>query len=326
MTERAYAEPASTDQTVVEVKKADKSDDAARLRLAVRRLFGDLTFAFQTGQRQRIQQLLVELNKVAPASPENAYFQGLAAYRDGDRIKAVQWLRRAVDLNPEFDPAWNVLGMIMLDAERFDEAASAFLRAESANAYDPHYPYNAAAAMFSVKNLKACGEQAQRALDLKPNFSEAAYLKAMCLLEAGNVEGSLAIFETALKDNRRAPEWTADYLRAADKAGKESIIVKLLETGIEEQPAATRTAAGVYLRYGDYERSLRLYDRVLRSGTASMGDRMAYIRCARRLSIDPKAAWIGLTEIDRKTLDDYDRNILSKRVFGARDSIMNPAK
>jgi tetratricopeptide (TPR) repeat protein len=57
---------------------------------------------------------------------------GIAAYRDGDRTRAEQWLRRSAELLPTA-PALYYLGSIARDSGRTDEALGFFRNAAASN-------------------------------------------------------------------------------------------------------------------------------------------------------------------------------------------------
>ncbi|MGX9856078.1 tetratricopeptide repeat protein [Limimaricola variabilis] len=54
---------------------------------------------------------------------------GSANLRLGRLGQAERLLRRAVELDPEFAPAWNNLGVVLMETDRAPEAAESFLRA-----------------------------------------------------------------------------------------------------------------------------------------------------------------------------------------------------
>ena len=54
---------------------------------------------------------------------------GSANLRLGRLGQAERLLRRAVELDPDFAPAWNNLGVVLMETDRTPEAAQSFLRA-----------------------------------------------------------------------------------------------------------------------------------------------------------------------------------------------------
>ncbi len=59
-----------------------------------------------------------------------------------DPVKAIATYQQAVNTYPEFGPAWNNLGVLLMDQQRFLEAAQAFGAASEYSPSDPRPLYN----------------------------------------------------------------------------------------------------------------------------------------------------------------------------------------
>jgi tetratricopeptide (TPR) repeat protein len=75
----------------------------------------------------KAQKLLEEAQKHFPKDALVAYFQGHVAMLAGDKPRAIEHLKRAVELNPNLGSAYVLLGKLMVEEERYTEA-EAFLK------------------------------------------------------------------------------------------------------------------------------------------------------------------------------------------------------
>ena len=72
----------------------------------------------------------------------NAHREAKRAARETDPAKAEMYYRRAVAYYAEYAPAWNNLGVTLMEQERFLEANEAFQRASDLAPSDPRPLYN----------------------------------------------------------------------------------------------------------------------------------------------------------------------------------------
>lgn len=298
-----------------------------RLRLQVRQLFAELNFAVQIGQRARFSLLVAELRKIAPETPESEYFQGLLLYRDGERIKAMPYIQEAIKRDPDFDRAWNLLGTILAEAGRYAEAKPAFQRASSLNPYDPHYALNAAMCNYYLDNLPDALAYAQRAADLKPNAGEAQYLLGLVLLETQKPVPALAAFDRGYLLGQRSADFIAGYLKAAEASGNALEMSRVLDVlAADDRFVVQRGIAEARARWGECERALRIYERILGGGGATLADRMNYITCAVRNGRDTSPAYIRISDAERQKIQAHEEAAAKTNRFSPRDGIFSPTR
>jgi tetratricopeptide (TPR) repeat protein len=73
--------------------------------------------------------MIANLEKMLAAGQDNAllrYSLGTACQKEGRIDEAVEHLAQAVQQDPGYSAAWKAYGKVLADAERRDEAASAF--------------------------------------------------------------------------------------------------------------------------------------------------------------------------------------------------------
>ena len=82
----------------------------------------------QGGQVEGAIQLYTRILEQAPNHVDALHFLGLAQFQLGDREAAVDLIKRAIALKPDFAGAHNNLGNVLKCLERFADAAQAYHR------------------------------------------------------------------------------------------------------------------------------------------------------------------------------------------------------
>lgn len=124
---------------------------------------------------EAIQQLEAAC-RLAPREASYFYELGLAWNEAGDLSKTIGMLETAVKLDPNYDRAWYNLGLARNSAGQVEAALDALSRAEAIATHDPRIPYAAATILAHQGRVMEAKAAAQRALNIQPNFSEAAQL------------------------------------------------------------------------------------------------------------------------------------------------------
>jgi len=134
-------------------------------------------------------------------------------YGSGNCADAENICRLVITAQPDFAPAWILLGRIAMDADDYQAAAEHFRRATE---LDPTSAATFNALGAAVQKLGQ-HEQAitayRRALELKPDFAEAHYNCGRMLKVCGNLDDAVASL-------RRAIELKSDFAEAHYSLGK----------------------------------------------------------------------------------------------------------
>lgn len=120
------------------------------------------------------------------------------AYRTPDRTKAIQRYTAAVDQYTEFPAAWNNLGVVLMESNRFAEALHAFATASQLSPSDPRPLYNLGLLWDRRGWMKEAASYYRQALERDPNNLDAlrGAIRAGSLLNEANA--------TSLENIRRA--------------------------------------------------------------------------------------------------------------------------
>lgn len=92
------------------------------------------------------------------------------AQRAEDPDEAVRLYRDAVTVWDDFPAAWNNLGVLHLNGERYLNAAEAFLNASERSGVDPRPFYNLGLTWERTRHLREAAEHYARALELDPRY------------------------------------------------------------------------------------------------------------------------------------------------------------
>lgn len=135
--------------------------------------------AIVLSQLGRPQEAVAQLEEAVRLAPRDAEFQfklALAWNELGDSAKALAALETAVKLEPRHARAGYNLGLARNAAGNPAGAIQALIAAESAEPNDPRIPYARATIHAQLGQINEARQAARRALELNPNFTEAAAL------------------------------------------------------------------------------------------------------------------------------------------------------
>ncbi len=136
-----------------------------------------LAVAYSTDGRghEAVEQLQAAVRS-APEDAEYRYLLGLAFSETSNLRGARDALAEAVRLDPSFARAWYNLGLAQTALNQPEPAIESLLRAESLDATSPMFPYARATVLARLGRVDEARHAAQRALELRPGFSEAQQL------------------------------------------------------------------------------------------------------------------------------------------------------
>jgi predicted O-linked N-acetylglucosamine transferase (SPINDLY family) len=155
--------------------------------------------AFRQGQlndaRARCEQLLRQNNSDAGAWQ----LLGLIALQARDLESAVQALERALRLQPDQPAILVNLGVSLRSLGRFQEALSCYDRALRLQPDIPEALNNRGSVLLNLRRYVEALESCERALLARPNYAEAQNNKGSALQGLGRLEDALSCCDTALR-------------------------------------------------------------------------------------------------------------------------------
>ncbi|MFQ5565918.1 MAG: tetratricopeptide repeat protein [Paracoccaceae bacterium] len=157
-------------------------------------------------QRGQLAEGRAMLEAAAAGQPESVrYLADLAQVQlmTGDESAAVKTYQRCLKIDPGLIPAWLNLGILMLQAERIEEAGDCFQRAVDADPKLVDAHSGLGVARQRQNRLAEAVEAFEQAASLAPRDAEIRANLGGALQEVGESERAIACFQQAI---RLAPE------------------------------------------------------------------------------------------------------------------------
>lgn len=299
-------------------------------RLRIRDLTIELIDAYRFDQQKKIPSLLFELKKIAPESAEMHYFHGLDYYQNSENSLAILELQESVQKKPDFDPAWNLLGLAWGHAGKLDESLQAFLKAVEASPYNPTYIYNAAQAHHRLQNQDEALRLAKLAASIKTNFSDASRLIGKIHLASNNYDEAFLAFKEAYETGLRDREFLIQFTQVSSRAQKDKYVLMLLdELSPLKEEELIRLHATIRIKYGDFDKAADLLKSILQGKNKSREDLLLYLEAIHRSGGDAieKAKEFRLsTPLEKELLDEIRSWEPLDQNTNLKDPIINPIR
>jgi Flp pilus assembly protein TadD len=161
----------------------------------------------QNGDERAVEELRRAV-EVAPSSAEAHNWLGVAYASKVDLQDAISEFRQALRLDPNFSRGWTNLGSALARAGDIKESVEAFRKAVDLSPADLAARMNLAVALRGAGDAKGALEHVRYVAAKKPDDSGVQFELAQTLRQSGDLEGAIAAFETALGLN---PELREGY-------------------------------------------------------------------------------------------------------------------
>jgi len=117
-----------------------------------------------------------------PSKALSAFQDSMRLSREGRREKAIEKLRRAIQIYPEFWQAHSNLGTYLYLSGHVEQAAQAFQHAIEIGPISALTQTNLAAALLSLNRVVEAEQVVRRALELDPKYIKAQYVYSLVLV------------------------------------------------------------------------------------------------------------------------------------------------
>lgn len=141
------------------------------------------------------------LSAAAPLTKENFYQMGVMATRDGAYEQAIEFFKKAIELDPRFSAAYNGLGVVFESGPMADarESVRYFRLAVDIDPQSVDALNNLGRACYSSGDFSQAAQALSRSLGLKPVQPDIEVSLAwVYLLGQSNADGALPFFEKNL--------------------------------------------------------------------------------------------------------------------------------
>ena len=173
-----------------------------------------LAYALRLQQEGRIKgavQLYTRILEQAPNHVDALHFLGLAQFQLGDGEAAVDWIRRAIALKPDFAGAYNNLGNVLKCLHHFADAAQAYHRVIELEPVTP-MPTTTWDLLRAQGKAAEAETMLRRALALQPQHAGALHNLGNVLVELQQDNEAADVYMQAV---RLRPYDAENYLRFA---------------------------------------------------------------------------------------------------------------
>jgi tetratricopeptide (TPR) repeat protein len=127
----------------------------------------------------------------APAEARKAFHKGMEAWDQHDFAKAAEHFEKAVALFPEYDTAYNNLGVMYFQLNQTDKAKAAFERSVALNDKNADADRNLARILLQESNSARAQELLTKSLVVEPLNPVTLTLLCVADMQTGNYDGAL---------------------------------------------------------------------------------------------------------------------------------------
>lgn len=128
----------------------------------------------------------------APEAAKKAIERGAQALSQQDYLEAKRNFLKAIELYPEYDLAYNNLGVALMELGDKDAGERAFAKAVELNAGFPRALVNLAKVQMNRKDYKHAEDYLRKATATDPLNAQVYYLLAQCHFFSGNFDEAIA--------------------------------------------------------------------------------------------------------------------------------------
>ncbi|TGK07381.1 hypothetical protein EHO59_04565 [Leptospira semungkisensis] len=227
----------------------------------------------------KAQANIEKLKKLDPDCLEFHYLSGAYLYALGRYPQSKKALLRAVELNPGHDPSHYLLGMIFVRRSKWEASVPYFQKAVELANYNPFYRLNMALAYFETGQYIKAKAEAEKGIELKPNYRNAKLVLLKVNFLLGNKAEALAQCKEFAKEGFLHKEFAYIYARLAmdlDKNFRKAI--KLYNQFPDLPFNEKRFLAHAYFHTANYRASANTYSIIAGSKILSEEDKINYLR------------------------------------------------
>lgn len=232
----------------------------------LRKGLGRLSTLFQSKDHEGAKRLAMELSSQYPDNPTSWKVLGVLHHQSGETARALEFTKRATELDPLDPETFCNLGSVYKDLGNFEEAEKQLIKALEMR-------HGFAEAFFNLGNLyKVQGklndalEAYTQAIKFKPNMSMAYNNFANTLQRLGNYESALQSYRKAVQLDKRNVEAHSNLGSLLREMKQLDEAEKCCKRALELRPDfadAHNNLGGIYLENGKTQEAISSYKSAL---------------------------------------------------------------
>lgn len=194
------------------------------------------------------------------------YGMGVGFYESGDYVKARLELKNAIQMDPEFEKAQYMLGLVELREKNFAGAYRAFSKAAKLSPGDPKPQIQLGKLLLAAKAPEKAMAKATLVLHADPDNQEALLLKASVLLAQREGSQALHVLDGLIKKGVNTPELYFLLSKAQIEKRDLKEAQAMLERGVETNPGSVRLLSALakfYVGIGEKKKAIDTMKKVM---------------------------------------------------------------
>lgn len=212
------------------------------------------------------------LNLDKSLAEAHASMAWVTIWETGDRLLAMQDIRRALELKPDSVNAHHYLALLHLIQSEFDQSLLEMNKALQIDQFSMVINVNIGTILLRQKRYDEAEAQCRKSLELDPNFPRAHWVLGLVLEQKGNYDEAISSFQKAIEisGGTLAKASLAHALaRKGSRSEAENILNELIAKSNKEYIAPDSIAA-VYTALGDKDKALFYLDKAVSERQFSM--------------------------------------------------------
>ena len=150
------------------------------------------------GELEEAKGIYLKILRDAPNHPIALHLMGVIAYQNRENDVALDFIKKALIIKPDYAEAHNNLGVIFKELKEIDKAITCYKRALTINNDYAEAHYNLGVVLKEMGKLGEAITSYKRALEHKPDYAEALYNLGNALNECGELEEAIASYRETI--------------------------------------------------------------------------------------------------------------------------------
>jgi len=156
----------------------------------------------QQGKLSEAKVIYEQILKIQPNNFSALELMGAMYAQTKNHLQAIEFLSKAIKINPQFAPCYNNRGIALKELKRLDEALASYDKAISIKPDYAEAYYNRGNALKELKRLDEALASYDKAISIKPDYAEAYWNKSLALLLGGQFAQGWQEYEWRWKNEK----------------------------------------------------------------------------------------------------------------------------
>jgi tetratricopeptide (TPR) repeat protein len=221
---------------------------------------------YRRGQLAQAQAIFQQVLVLQPRHFDALYMLGMLAGQTGNSAQAVQWINKAIEINPNYASAHSNRGNALKDLKQHLAAIDSYDKAIAIKPDHVDAYYNRGVALYELKQHPAAIDSFNQAIAIRPDHADAYYNRSIALYELNQ-------FQAAIDSCNRAIALKPRHAQAYYNRGKALNELKRYQAAVESYDQAIAIEPDYAAAYDDrgialselkqYQAAIDSYDKAI---------------------------------------------------------------